>query len=303
MQRYQMLGANVGKMNTGYSGGWNNQQNAGWASGIQSPSKVCGQTNMDSHPISPAQSQTTVNKQSNLHCPLSPHESISQTRQNIVTTLAGQNTNSNQLQGVTSPCFSYKSPGVLQSSLTNDFVELCCTPSPISKFWVPSPNESPKSRSQSPIAKLGLVAAGSPCVSVKSALTSAEKTGFEAAASASTLVKTVSPSAIVKSGTVPTALPSDSDSSFLLHNNTAVNGCKQATTTKLLTPVSPADQAGDQEHGRAETPVAKTPAPPADQAKDQEHGGAETPVAKKPIDRLIAAVSLEYCSSSKQFIL
>jgi len=42
MQRYQMLGANVGKINTGYSGGWNNQQNAGWASGIQSPSKYAG---------------------------------------------------------------------------------------------------------------------------------------------------------------------------------------------------------------------------------------------------------------------
>ncbi|XP_066345098.1 uncharacterized protein [Miscanthus floridulus] len=282
MQRYQMLGANVGKMNTGYSGGWNNQQNAGWASGIQSPSKVCGQTNMYSHPISPAQSQTTVNKQSNLHCPLPPHESISQTRQNIVTTLAGQKTNSNQSQGGTSPCFSYKSPGLLQSSLTNDFVELCCTPSPISKFWVASPNESPKSRLQSPIAKQGLVAAGSPCVSVKSALTSAEKTGFEAAASPSTLVKTVSPSAIVKSGTVPADLPSDSHSSFLLHNNTAVNGCKQATTSKLSTPLPPADQARDQEHGRAETPVAQTPAPPADQAEDQEHGGAETPVAKTP---------------------
>lgn len=348
MQRYQMLGANVGKMNTGYSGGWNNQHNDGWASGIQSPSKVCGQTNMDSHPISPAQSQITVNEQSNLHCPLPPHESISQTRQNIVTTLAGQKTNSNQSQGVTSPCFSYKSPGALQSSLTNDFVELCCTPSPISKFWVASPNESPKSRSQSPIAKQGHVAAGSPCVSVKSALTSAEKTGFEAAASPSTLVKPVSPSAIVNSGTVPAALPSDSDSSFLLHNNTAVNGCKQSTTTKLSTslppadhgdqehggaetpvaktpappadqaehqehggtetpvakmPAPPVDRAEDQEHGGAEAPVAKMPAPPADQAKDQEHGGAGTPVAKKPIDRLIAAVSLEYCPSLKQFIL
>ncbi|CAD6264292.1 unnamed protein product [Miscanthus lutarioriparius] len=117
MQRYQMLAANVGKMKTGYSGGWNNQQNAGWASGIQSPSK------------------------------------------------------------------------------------------------------------------------------------------------------TVSPSAIVKSGTVPAALPSNSDSSFLLHNNTAVSGCKQATTTKLSTPLPPTDRAGDQEHGGAETPVAKTPAPPADQAE------------------------------------
>jgi len=284
MQRYQMLGANVGKMNTGYSGGWNNQQNAAvWASGIQSPSKVCVQTNMDSHPISPAQSQISVNKQSNLHCPLPPHESISQTRQNIVTTLASQQSHSNQSPGVTSPCFSYKSPGALQSSLTNDFVELCCKPSPISKFWVASPNESPKSRSQSPIAKQGLVADGSPCVSVNSALTSAEKTGFEAAASPSTLVKPVSPSAIIKSGIVPAALPSDSDSSFLLHdNNAAVNGCKQATTTKLSTLVPPADQAEDQEHGGAETPVAKTPAPPADQAGDQEHGGAETPVAKTP---------------------
>lgn len=340
MQRYQMLGANVGKMNTGYSGGWNNQQNAGWASGIQSPSKVCRQLNMDSHPISPAQSQITVNKQSNLQCPLPPHESISQTLS------AGQKIH--QLQGVACPCFSYKSPGTLQSSLNSNDVESCCTPSPISKFWIASPNEPNellKSASQSPIDKQGVVAAGSPCVSVKSALTLVEKTGFEAAASPSTLVKPASHSAIVKSGIVPTVLSSDSDSSCLLHNNAAVNGCKQATATKLWTPAQPADQAEDHEHGAAETPVAKTPAPPADQAEDQKPGGAETPVAKapappvdqaedqerggaetpvaktpappsdqergvaetpvakKPIDRLIAAVSLEYCSSSKRFIL
>ncbi|OEL32583.1 hypothetical protein BAE44_0006398 [Dichanthelium oligosanthes] len=442
-QRHQMLGANAVKMNDGYSGGWNNQQNAGLASGIQ-PLKareqvaLKRQTNMETQSMPPAQRQIAVNQQSNVHCPspqnqarmvsagqvdwkeeivqqiksmkdtyfselmeldqnivlprlakeqlkslprekadtynrmsrvkssigavlelfqlkksletyrgklpmyeemirnilisyrwkrkanaemntgqetkscprqppaqtikltsdiapftggksnqqkLPADESIGQMRQNVVTTpSAGKKTHSNQLQGVTSPCFSIKSPEfeALQSSSTKD-VGLCCMLSPIDKLGVTSPNALLKSRSQSPIAKPGFGAAASPCVSVKSTLTSTvEKSGFlEAASSCASVksasscasVKSASPSAIAESGVVPVASPSDSDSSFLLHNNAEVNGCNQNTPTKLLTPDSPC---------QTQTPVG--------QAEDQEHGEAETQVAKKPIDRLIAAV-------------
>lgn len=196
-------------------------------------------------------------------------------RQNIVTTpSAGPETHSNQLQGVASPYFSQKSLGPLQSSLTND-VELCCTRSPITEFGVASPDVFLESTTQSPTTKKGVVAAASPCVSVKSAVALVKRTGFEAAASPSALVKSASPLVIAKSGIVPVALTSDRYSSFFLQNNAVVNDCNQATTTKLLTPT-----------------------PTSGQVEDQEHVKAETQMAKKPIDRLIAAVSLEYCSAS-----
>lgn len=179
-------------------------------------------------------------------------------RQNVVgTPSAGQKTHSNQLQGVTIPRFSTKSPGVSQSSPINE-VGLFCKRSPIDKLEVASPTMSLNSTLASTVEKSGFLAAVSPCASVKSA----------------------SPSDIKKSGIVPVASPSYRDSSFLLHNNAEVNGCNQTTPTKLLTPDSPC---------QTQKPVGE--------AEDQEYGGAETLVTKKPIDRLIAAVSIGYCSS------
>ncbi|KAL6885622.1 hypothetical protein ACP4OV_010401 [Aristida adscensionis] len=72
MQRYQMLGANVTNMNTGYHEGLNNQQNPGWASGLQSPLKACGQeelkkTHLESQLIAPTHQKITINQQNNLH--------------------------------------------------------------------------------------------------------------------------------------------------------------------------------------------------------------------------------------------
>uniref|UniRef100_K3YEU2 Uncharacterized protein n=1 Tax=Setaria italica TaxID=4555 RepID=K3YEU2_SETIT len=306
LQRYQMLGANVAKTNDGYSGGWNNQQNAGWASGIQSPSTACEQvelkrqTNMESQLMPLAERQITINQQSNAHCPspqsqarmesagevdwreemvqqqkLSADESIDQVRQNVVTTpSAEKKTDSKQLQEVKGPCFSIKSPGALQSSPITD-VGLSCVLSLTDKSGVASPNALLKSRSQSSIAHPVVIAVASPCLSTKSTLTSTvDKLGFVAGASSCSSVKSASPSAIAKSGILPVASPSDGDSSSLLHNNGAVNCCN-------LTPDPPC-----QTHT------------PAGQAEDQEHGGAETPVAKRPIDRLVAAVSLGYCSPS-----
>ncbi|KAF8647272.1 hypothetical protein HU200_065419 [Digitaria exilis] len=278
MQNCQMRGANVANMNDGHSGGWNNHQNAGLSSGIQSPLKECEQvapkkhTKMESELMPPAQRQITVNQQSNAD------ESIGQMRQNVVTTQsAGQKTRSNQLQGVTSPRFSMKSPGVSQSSPVNEVGRLGKL-SPIDMLEVVSPNALLTSRSQSPVAKLGIVADPSPTVSLNSTLTSTvEKSGFLAAASPCASVKSASPSDNKKSGIIPAISPSDRDSSFLLHNNAEGNGCNQITPTKLLRPDPPC---------QTQTPAV--------QAEDQKRSGAQAPVAKKPIDRLIAAVSLAY---------
>ncbi|CAN6242448.1 unnamed protein product [Urochloa humidicola] len=441
MQRYQKLGANVVRMNDGYSGGWNNQSNVVCLSGIQSPLKASEQValkrhiNMESQSMTPTQRQITINQQSNVHCPSpqsqakmanagevdwreemaqqikplkdvyfselveldqntvvqsiteeqlkslpreeadnyknmltlkncissllkflqleqSPetyrrqlhrygefiprllswqrtrkadarmnteHESKSypsqpppetinltadifplpggksnqqklpadetigqmrqnvvsgQMRQNVVTTPSAQKkTHSKQMQGLTSPCFSIKSPGALQSPPINDN-GLSCMPSPVDKSRVALPNSLLKSRSQSPIANPEVPAVSSPCLSAKSTLTSTvEKLGSVAAASPCSSVKSSSPSAIAKLGILPVASPSNSDSSFLRHNNAAVNGCNRITPTKLLTP----------------DPPYQTQAP-AGQSEDKEQAGAEAPVDKKPIDRLIAAV-------------
>ncbi|CAO2041664.1 unnamed protein product [Urochloa humidicola] len=429
MQRYQMLGANVVRMNDGCSGGWNNKSNVVCPSGIQSPLKASEQValkrhiNMESQSMTPAQRQITINQQSNVHCPspqsqakmesagevewreemaqqikplkdayfselveldqntvvqsiteeqlkslpreeadnyknmlklkncissvlkflqlekspetyrrelhrykefiprllswqrerkpdarmntehesksypppetinltadivplpggksnqqkLPADETIGEMRQNIVTTpSARKKTHSKQMQGLTSPCFSIKSPGALQSPPINDN-GLSRMPSPVDKSRVASPNSLLKSRSQSPIANPEVPAVASPCLSAKSTLTSTvEKLGSVAAASPCSSVKSSSPSAIAKLGILPVASPCNSDSSFLRHNNAAVNGCNQTTPTKLLTP----------------GPPYQTQAP-AGQSEDQEQAGAETPVDKKPIDRLIAAV-------------
>ncbi|TKW03044.1 hypothetical protein SEVIR_7G040000v4 [Setaria viridis] len=198
---------------------------------------------------------------------LSADESIDQVRQNVVTTPSVEKkTDSKQLQEVKGPCFSIKSPGALQSSPITD-VGLSCVLSLTDKSGVASPNALLKSRSQSSISHPVVIAVASPCLSTKSTLTSTvDKLGFVAGASSCSSVKSASPSAIAKSGILPVASPSDGDSSSLLHNNGAVNCCN-------LTPDPPC-----QTHT------------PAGQAEDQEHGGAETPVAKRPIDRLVAAV-------------
>ncbi|CAL5028872.1 unnamed protein product [Urochloa decumbens] len=432
MQRYQMLGANVARMNDGYSGGWNNELNVVCASGIQSPLKASDQValkrqnNMESQLMILAQKQNTINQQSNVHCPssqsqakmesagevdwreemaqqikplkdayfselveldqntvvpsmteeqlkllprekadnytyklkmkscissvlkflqlekspetykaefrkyekfiprllswhrnrnadarmntghesksypiqpppetinltadiapltggksnqqkLTADESIGQMKQNVLTTPSAQmKTHSKQMQGLTSPCFSIKSPGALQSPPINDH-GLCCTPSPVDKSRVASPNSLLKPTSQSLIANPGVLAVASPCLTAKSTLASTvEKLGFVPAASPCLSVKSSSPAAIAKLGILPAASPSNNDSSFLLHKNAAVYGCNQTTPTKLLTPDSPC---------KKQTP--------AGQSEDQEQARAETPVAKKPIDRLIAAV-------------
>ncbi|KAF8641576.1 hypothetical protein HU200_067766 [Digitaria exilis] len=166
-----------------------------------------------------------------------------------------------------------KSPGVSQSSPVNE-VGLLGKLSPIDMLEVVSPNALLTSRSQSPVAKLGIVADSSPTVSLNSTLTSTvEKSGFLAASSPCASVKSASPSDNKKSGIIPAILPSDRDSSFLLHNNAEGNGSNQITPTKLLRPDPPC---------QTQTPAV--------QAEDQKRSGAQAPVAKKPIDRLIAAV-------------
>ncbi|KAK3145323.1 hypothetical protein QOZ80_4AG0327320 [Eleusine coracana subsp. coracana] len=199
--------------------------------------------------------------------------SICQTRQNFVTITppAHPKTDSRDLQGVGSPCFSVKSPGELLSSPTND-VGVCCTPSSIARsgvVQVASPYSSPNSTMQSPIAKPGAVVAASPCASLKSSLTSTnDKSKILATASPCSTVKSTLLSNAAKSGVVPVTSPCDSVKSTAPDD---INN--QVTAPQLIVPASLC--------------VAQT----ADsQAEGEVCVIAKTPLAKKPIDRLLDAV-------------
>ncbi|KAK3143162.1 hypothetical protein QOZ80_4BG0359240 [Eleusine coracana subsp. coracana] len=199
--------------------------------------------------------------------------SMCQTRQNFVTISppAHPKTDSRDLQGVGSPCFSVKSPGDLLSSPTND-VGACCTPSPLARsgvVQVSSPYSSPNSTMQSPIAKPGAVVAASPCASLKSSLTlTNDKSKILATASPCSTVKSTLLSNAAKSGLVPVTSPCDSVKSTAPDD---INN--QVTPPQLIVPASLC--------------LAQT----ADsQAEDEVCVIAKTPLAKKPIDRLLDAV-------------